>query len=681
MSTLRRWAGLLLLLCSLAAAGQGTRAGIVEALRSDTGLAIEVGMVDDPEQARAAIDEALRSAEGSRPGRQRGLLHLLEGKLALINEDLDQAERAFNAAEALLRADGSPRDRSRLGLQRLHVLARSRMDPVARSAQFDAAVQRSREAGDAWAVANIYLLSGYVAAQASEFAKAMDAAEQGLAVARELPDQRLTALLLNNLANARKNLGMFGGALDAHFQALALRRELGDERTIIQSLSNIVLVYQRMEDWDEARRYSEEALQRSRQSSSIQERTRIALNHAALLVETGSSADAEGALRLLEDVRSEVERNWPQWRYSMLGSQALALNRLQRHEAALAAAQDAVAAARGEAGSELVEVLHALATVQMAQSPAQLEPAARTLAEAISLAQQVQVASLESTLRQQLASVLERQGDLAGALREWKHHQAINERIHGLDQVRRIAGLEQQVANAGRERELQEMRTRDLLQQGQISRQRWLGSMGIVTLLAVALALYSRYRYAQKRAHAMELAREALSQQNLLLERMANTDALTGMRNRQWMHRELEAHAQAGPVGGSVLAILDVDHFKAINDGHGHDVGDAVLVGIAQLMQRQLPASIACARWGGEEFILLLPSEPAISLQILDRLRLALADLRDWPAGMTVTCSIGAAARVTDEDSATWLKRADLALYAAKRGGRNQVVMAAAAVG
>lgn len=677
MSALCRRGGclMLLLLWCLVAAAQSPPDGGAEALRSDTGLAIETGMVDDPAQARAAIDEALQSAEGSRPGRTQGLLRLLEGKLALINEDLAQAERAFSAAESLLRVDGSPRDLSRLGLQRLHVLARSRTDPIARDAQFEAAALRSRAAGDDWAVANIYLLRGYVAAQASEFAKAMDAAEQGLAVARGLVDHRLTALLLNNLANARKNLGMLGGALDAHFQALALRRELGDERTIIQSLSNIVLVYQRMEDWEEARRYSEEALQRSRQGSSIQERTRIALNHAALLVDTGSSADAESALQLLEDIGSEVERSWPQWRYSLLSSKALALNRLQRHEAALVAAQDAVSAARSVAGSELVEVLHALATVQMAQTPAQLEPAARTLAEAIALAEQVQVASLESTLRQQLASVLERQGDLAGALREWKHHQAINERIHGLDQVRRIAGLEQQVANAGRERELQEMRTRDLLQQGQISRQRWLGGMGIVTLLAVALALYSRFRYAQKRAHAMELAREALSQQNLLLEKMANTDALTGLRNRQWMHKELEARAQARTTAGGVLAILDIDHFKTINDSYGHDVGDAVLIGIARLMQ-QLPARVACARWGGEEFILLLPDEPATSIEVLDQLRLALAGLRDWPVAMTVTCSIGAAARVADEDSAAWLKRADLALYAAKRNGRNQVVTA-----
>lgn len=672
-----RFAGLLLMFGALTVSAQHNLSPEALAMRSDTGLALESLIASAPDEAQAEIERVLHAGEGARPGRMRGLLFLLSGKLALNQNQEAAAQQALDAAEVLLKSHGSPRDRSRLCLQQLHLPARAQDTGTAFAARLPGAMACAQAAGDDWALANMYLLDGYVAAQHSAFQRALAATEQGYAIARKLPDQRLSALLLNNLANARKNLGMLGGALDAHFQALALRREFGDESSIIQSLSNIVLVYQQMEDLGEARRYSEEALQRSQRASTPQERTRIALNHAALLVELGAIADAEAALNVLNAVRADVTARYPQWRYSLLSSEAKAFNALRRPGEALVSAEAAVSAARQSSTSELVEVLRTLATVQIAQSPPQLQAAAQTLREAIVLAERVQLVSIESTLHQQLANVLENQGDLAGALREWRLHQALSKRVHGLEQVRRIAALEQQVANADRERELAEMRTRDLVQQAQISRQRWLGGMGIVTLLAIALALYSRFRYAQKRAHAMELAREALTQQNLLLEKMANTDALTGLRNRQWMHKELEARAAAEPPGASV-AILDIDHFKAINDQYGHDVGDAVLIGIARLLQGQLQPDAASARWGGEEFIILLRDDLSASFEILDRLRQALAELRDWPVTMTVTCSIGVAGKLPGEASLAWLKRADQALYSAKRGGRNQVVAASA---
>lgn len=670
-----------LLLIALNAFAQPPQSPVIKGLRSDTGLSVEQVLIDHPEQAREQIVAALLTGEGATPGRRRGLLLLLRGKLALVDEEVDLASQYFAEAESMLATHGVPRDLSRLRLQQLHVLTRKRVSRSDFAAGMNQALTQSRAAGDDWAIVNIYLLQGFAAAQSSDYATAREAAEQGLALAKRLPDHRVTALLLNNLANARKNLGMMGGALDAHFQALALRRESGTEDQIIQSLSNIVLVYQRMEDWPEARRYSEEALLRSKQASRWDERTRIALNHASLLVRTNQEPDVREALQLLDTLRADVAAQFPQWRYSLLDTEARALTRLQRQEEALGAAKQAVAMARTAAESELVECLQTLAIVQMAQVPPLAEAAEQTLREAIPLAEHVQLAGLENDLRQHLAMVLEHQGRLAEALHEWKRHQELNRRVQGLEQVRRIAKLEQQVAIADRERELQTMRTRDLIQQDQISRQRWLGGMGIVTLIAVALAFYSRFRYAQKRAHAVELAREALSQQNELLEKLASTDSLTGLRNRQWMHKTLEAQSLLPPSCSSSLAILDIDHFKTINDSYGHDVGDAVLIGIAALMQRRLPEQAACARWGGEEFIIHLQQDLAASMVTLNGLREDLAALHDWPVAMTVTCSIGVAERVSGEASVAWLKRADLALYEAKHGGRNRVCAAISDLG
>lgn len=670
------------LLLTLSFAAAGAQSPQVLAMRSDTGLPLERLLAGERELAQQAINAALQDLGTTT--RLRGLLLLLDGKLALRNNDASHARTALHEAEQVLKQYGSDRDLSRLGLQQIQLAIQQPEDPSELKRRFIAATELAHAANDDWAAANIHLLGAYVAAQSGEFTRAQQLAEAGLEIARPLLDDRLTAVLLNNLANARKNLGILGGALDAHFQALALRRKLVDEPGIIQGLSNIALVYQRMEDWPQARRYSEEALQRSNQQSNVGERTRIALNHAALLVDSGTAADAESALKLLDSLRSEVENHRPEWRYSLLSTEAMALNRMDKREQALAKGLEAVATARQSSSGDLVEVLHTLAIVQLAQEPPHLSAAAESLQEAILLAVQVRAASLESELRLKLATVLEHQGDLAGALREWKLHDAINRRINGLDQVRRIAALEQQVANADRERELQDMRTRDLLQKVQISRQRWLGGMGIVTLMAIALALFSRIRYAQKRAHASEREQIALTQQNLLLEKMANTDGLTGLHNRKWMHQQLEQRVTQGADSPTlpddadecILAILDVDHFKAINDTHGHDIGDTVLTGIASLMKAGLPEGSACARWGGEEFLMLLQGERGAMIDSLNAFRSALAARRDWPAEMVVSCSIGVAERISGENTGDWLKRADLALYAAKRGGRNRVVAA-----
>jgi GGDEF domain-containing protein len=148
---------------------------------------------------------------------------------------------------------------------------------------------------------------------------------------------------------------------------------------------------------------------------------------------------------------------------------------------------------------------------------------------------------LERDYLRLLAEVSEQRGDLEGALRHWKDSDALNHQLHGLDQVRRIAALEQEVANAAREQELSELRSREALQSSQISRARWIGGMGVICLLAVALALSAKVRYARKRALADEQARIALAGQNQALEKLANTDALTGLHNRQWMHQRLEA--------------------------------------------------------------------------------------------------------------------------------------------
>jgi diguanylate cyclase (GGDEF)-like protein len=161
------------------------------------------------------------------------------------------------------------------------------------------------------------------------------------------------------------------------------------------------------------------------------------------------------------------------------------------------------------------------------------------------------------------------------------------------------------------------------------------------------------------------------------LEMLATMDSLTGVPNRRAMEQELKIAVEEFRRDRAAfgLAMLDLDHFKRINDEHGHETGDEVLIAFADLVRRSTRKVDRCFRFGGEEFVLLMPATSIAALHAVD------ANLRSRVAnelschGRAVTVSIGAAALRPGEDWQAWLARADAALYQAKNEGRNRTVV------
>jgi two-component system cell cycle response regulator len=166
---------------------------------------------------------------------------------------------------------------------------------------------------------------------------------------------------------------------------------------------------------------------------------------------------------------------------------------------------------------------------------------------------------------------------------------------------------------------------------------------------------------------------------------MAITDPLTGLYNRRYLETHLSHLMDHYVNRGKVLSVLaiDADYFKAINDTHGHDAGDKVLQELASRIRQSTRSVDLCCRTGGEEFVLVLPgTDLPAAMTIAERLRKLIAG-KAMPIGngkdIRVTVSIGVAGLEGIEDTpSAILKRADEALYAAKREGRNRVTFAAA---
>ena len=206
--------------------------------------------------------------------------------------------------------------------------------------------------------------------------------------------------------------------------------------------------------------------------------------------------------------------------------------------------------------------------------------------------------------------------------------------------------------------------------------------VAVLTELAHATLREITLRQALVRlAEANRLLAEEMRKVGVLNERLselAHTDALTALYNRRAYDQELAREWRRVQRNGAALSVLliDADHFKSINDQHGHAVGDRVLQALAALIQRSAREIDVAARIGGEEFAVLLSDTGATSaLNVAERIRSQIAQSDTMPV-TGVTVSIGVATLAAEESAASLQHRADQALYMAKSQGRNRVVLA-----
>ncbi len=168
-----------------------------------------------------------------------------------------------------------------------------------------------------------------------------------------------------------------------------------------------------------------------------------------------------------------------------------------------------------------------------------------------------------------------------------------------------------------------------------------------------------------------------MRQQRRMLKQLATHDSLTGIGNRRLMqHRLTEAVDEFNELGRPyTLVVLDLDHFKRLNDSHGHEAGDQALRHFAQKLDDALRTEDDIYRMGGEEFVMLLRDmDEAAAAKALPDLHRRLSGCIEGPDG-PILFSAGGATLRNDEDWSRWLGRADQALYEAKRSGRNTLVM------
>jgi len=184
-------------------------------------------------------------------------------------------------------------------------------------------------------------------------------------------------------------------------------------------------------------------------------------------------------------------------------------------------------------------------------------------------------------------------------------------------------------------------------------------AIGVLAAIGAGLGIFAAVRSRRNRHYAQ----------------LAMCDALTGVGNRRRLDRDLAAEAATGDTPVAVI-MVDVDHFKRINDEHGHDAGDTALRDVAEALRREVRAGDVVYRYGGEEFCVLLAKTNATeAAQVAERIRFAVSQMSS-AVDEPLTVSIGVALGKGEHVAQTMI-RADEALFKSKGGGRNRVTLAA----
>ncbi|MBN8726746.1 MAG: biofilm regulation diguanylate cyclase SiaD [Xanthomonadales bacterium] len=188
-----------------------------------------------------------------------------------------------------------------------------------------------------------------------------------------------------------------------------------------------------------------------------------------------------------------------------------------------------------------------------------------------------------------------------------------------------------------------------------------------------------RLRQVEKMTRISDGYQEMMRELNLQLQQASTHDLLTGLPNRRFLAERLKQEAERSRRSGEPLcvALADVDRFKHVNDSWGHEVGDIALRAVAQAMDRALREGDLCGRWGGEEFLVILPATRLDdAMPAAERILDAVRDVRveGIPAEHRITISIGVAQWSAQERPEATLARADVALFEAKGNGRDRVM-------
>ncbi|WP_299429392.1 tetratricopeptide repeat protein [uncultured Meiothermus sp.] len=489
------------------------------------------------------------------------------------------------------------------------------------------------------------------------FPRALEYYLEALEQSRKYEHKALESNALNGVGIIQYTLGNYQEATKYFLRSLALKREIGDRLTESGTLNNLGLVYLEMGDYPGAVQLYRESLGIKQTLGDLQGEANALSNLGVVFQRLGRTQEAldyhQQALEIADRLGS------PQVRATCLENLGRSQAMLGNLEPALELFQSSKALHR-ELGNRLGE-LSVLLQIGMALGrQAQTDAAILALQQGLKMAEELGPQKPLLDFHQALSGVFEQIQKPALALHHLKQAIEIERRLHKEQQAQRTAALLAgfQVEKARQEAEIERLRNTELARANR----------------ELARAIENLKEADAEKSRLLD----KLRQQSRELERLARQDPLTRLYNRRYLEENLEREFAASrrykfPLS---VALVDIDHFKQINDSFSHQIGDDVLRLVGQILESSCRGVDFASRYGGEEFALVFPQTDLVGALIAcERVRQRIAgyDWSDIHPRLAVTVSIGVGSDPTLSNHEKLLSAADQQLYAAKRAGRNRV--------
>lgn len=535
----------------------------------------------------------------------------------------------------------------------------------------DTQLQAAAERNDSAALADYYVCRYYLFNQLGQTQQADENAELSYQAASDSENPLSIAISLSLLGDIASYRGNYADAMQHYLTAYQLQRGLGYKPYISDLVLSIAAAYRRMGLYHEALKYIEQAEQ---EFTSPDEQFRHALIMHEKAYSYAELGQYQQALALFEQSMAVYQQlKEPLWRTYTKVNLVWINNLLQRYDTAMTLAQEArteldnlhsfdmssvatyrglLAMYNGETLLALAQPEQALAQFALAEQELNNEANPRYLlmlykAKATALA----AAKQHDEAYQLLRTYMEQYQTQQQQAREQQSN-LLRVQFDSVRQQERNAQL-----SAEKQLVEQHVDTLKLAQHWQYA------ALALIALLLVILLSFA----------------VSLKRRNRRLHRLAMTDELTQIANRRRIMMQAEQERIKANDTKAVLSflILDLDHFKQVNDRFGHDTGDTVLQQLCMTISAMLREQDHFGRTGGEEFLIILPDTSAEQARaIAERLRQAVATIQFADhANLSITCSIGVTEYAPDEALNLSLARADKALYQAKESGRNNVCL------
>ncbi len=493
-------------------------------------------------------------------------------------------------------------------------------------------------------------------------------------------DKPNVARCYNNIGNIYNKLSIFNEAMEYHLLSLKLEEELDEKEGIISSLNNIGNVLKNIDEFNQAMEYYQKALNISYEISNNKS-IAVTLNNIGNIYL--SQENYEYALSFHNRslvIKKELKDNFGiatsynniGISYQGLGSTAKALENYNISLDMMKKLKDG----NGIASS----YFHIGITYFEKKNE---KKASDNLEKALAYAQNYDNKQIMSSCYKILAEIYSKQNDFLKAYTAITLYVQLKDELVSAQTQKIVAELQIRYETEKKEKEIELLKTNASITDYQSK----VNEMFIITLVIVLIAVavmgfffYFQFRQKANSNKTIEEQNAKLTEAYNKMEELAKTDALTGLSNRHDMYQKIKHETDRFERNEKPFTILmgDIDNFKKINDTYGHDAGDHVLTSIAALMISTMRKQDIASRWGGEEFLILLPETDLEGGKIIaEILRAAInkesIKYKNYNLNVTITIGLSVYNRVRDVNES--IKEADKAMYLGKIRTKNCVVI------